>query len=266
MSAGLTDFALHRQIVDVLVADYEKEGPPSDPPRTRLMGCAWGLYAQVYRHARAAAVLTDASMEHEAHAHARGALEHAVMLHWVVERGDEGVEAVLANQEEQVSRSVRTARTANLELPAVAEEQIAADGPPVDVSKAYRTFRSVCEQVDVLDLYFIYGIESQFVHPSVMTINAYCDPSRGSGREILTTAPRPGDHHRHTFYLLACCLIWAGRDLRRLLPNPEKAARLAALAAQIEAATALPQFQPGDARSKDRKNNPPRNTGGPPGQ
>src|SRR5712692_7845762 len=115
MSTGLSDFALQRQIVDVFVAEYAKDGPPAAAPRTQLMGCAWGLYAQVYRHARAALVLTDAAMEHEAHVHLRAALEHAIMLHWVVERGDAGVEAILASQERQVGRSIKTARTADLQ-------------------------------------------------------------------------------------------------------------------------------------------------------
>jgi hypothetical protein len=243
MTSGLTDFVLHRQIVEVLVAEHEKGGPPAEPPRMPLVGCTWGLYAQVYRHARAALVLTDAEMEHEAHLHVRAALEHAIMLHWVVERGDAGVEGVLASQDKQVGRSVRTARKANLQLPIEVEEQIAAEGPPVDLKEAYASFRAVCENVDVLSLYFVYGVESQFVHPSVMTINAYCDPSPGLGREVLTIAPRSGNHHRHSFYLLAQCMIWSGRDLERLIPDPQKAAQLEALAVQIEAARTLPPYK-----------------------
>jgi hypothetical protein len=244
MTTAITDVKLHRQIVEALLVEHETGTPPDDSERRRIFGCAWGLYAQIRGHARAALLLTEADMEHEAHVHVRAALEHALMLHWVVERGEPAVDAILASQEKQVQRSVRTAREAKLSLPAEVEAQISAEGAegPIDVTQAYRSFKRVCEEVGGLSLYFVYGVESQFVHPSLLTINAYTDPSPGPGREILLTRPRPGDHHRHSFYLLAQCLIWSGRDLERLAPDPEVATGLEALAKQIEAATTLPPY------------------------
>jgi hypothetical protein len=114
----------------------------------------------------------------------------------------------------------------------------------VDTSKAYATFRAVCQDINALGLYFIYGVESQFIHPSLLTINAYCDPSADPSRAALTTSPLPSDHHRHSFYLIAMCLIWSGRDLERLIPDSVHAAGLETLAVQIEAARTLPPYQP----------------------
>jgi hypothetical protein len=44
----------------------------------------------------------------------RVALEHTVLLHWLVERGEAGVAAILASQSQNVDRSIGTMRQANL--------------------------------------------------------------------------------------------------------------------------------------------------------
>jgi hypothetical protein len=208
---------LHRQIVDVLTVEYESGAPPEFVGSTPsdVIACAWGLYAQVHRHARAAIVLTGAGMDHEAHLHVRAALEHTVLLHWVVERGQPGVDAILTSQAAQVDRSVKTAREAALEL--APEIERAMEATRTDEKKAAQAFRKICEELGILDLYFVYGVESQFVHPSVLTINSYATASG------LTLAPQ-GDIHRGNFALLAPCLIWSGRALDRLVPGQPKLA------------------------------------------
>jgi hypothetical protein len=72
---GAADPVLHRQIVGVLTAEYETGAPPefADGTASDVIACAWGLYAQVHRSARAAVVLTEAGMEHEAYLHVRAA-------------------------------------------------------------------------------------------------------------------------------------------------------------------------------------------------
>ena len=234
---GAADSLLHRQIVDVLTAEYESGAPPNfaDGTPPDVIACAWGLYAQVHRHARAAIVLTEAGMDHEAHLHIRAALEHAVLLHWVTERGQPGVDAVLANQAAQVDRSVRTAREAALALAPEIEQAMAATR--TDERKASQAFRKVCEELGIVDLYFVYGVESQFVHPSVLTINSY------AGASGLTVAPQ-GDLHRGNFALLAPCLIWSGRALDRLVPGQPRSAQLEALAESLGAAAILPPWRP----------------------
>jgi hypothetical protein len=234
---GAADAVLHRQIVDVLTAEYENGAPPdfADGTPPGVIACAWGLYAQVHRHARAVIVLTEAGMDHEAHVHVRAALEHTVLLHWVIERGQPGVDAVLSNQAAQVDRSVKTAREAAMVLAPEIEQ--AMDATRTDEKKAAQAFRRVCEELNILDLYFIYGVESQFVHPSVLTINAY------AGASGLTLTPQ-GDIHRGNFALLAPCLIWSGRSLDRLVPGQPKTLELNALAESLGAAAILPSWRP----------------------
>ena len=245
MTTGATDLLLHRQIVDVLVAEFERGKVPAqrDDVPGRVFACAWGLYAQVHRHARAALVLTNADMAQEAHVMVRVALEHTVLLHWVVERGDAGVAAMLASQSKSVNRSVRTMRQAELVVPPEVEQEIERLTPDFNESEVVGQFRQICEQLGVLDLYVVYGVESVFVHPSVATVNAYCD-DRGS----LVTSPAR-DIHRGNFALLAPCLIWAGRDLDRLVPRQPRTEGLERLAASIGAHSALPPYRDRSARA-----------------
>lgn len=62
------------------------------------------LYRDIvmHRHARAAVPLSDNGMGHEAGIIARIMMEHTVVTHWIVERGDDGVDALLANQSKRM--------------------------------------------------------------------------------------------------------------------------------------------------------------------
>lgn len=82
---GAADSVLYRQIVDVLTAEYENGPLPNfaDGTPPGVIACAWGLYAQVHRHARAAIVLTEAGMDHEAHLHVRVRNWSIEALHWI---------------------------------------------------------------------------------------------------------------------------------------------------------------------------------------
>jgi hypothetical protein len=175
-------------------------------------------------------------MSQESHVLVRVALEHTILLHWVAERGDAGVDAMLSTQSQNVSKSVKTMRTAKLAVPREVEEEIQRITPDLPEGEIVGQFRRICEQLDVLDLYVVYGVESTFVHPSILTINAYCDD-----RGILQTTPQR-DLHRGNFALLAPCLIWAGRDLDSLTEDQPAAEGLERLATAIGCQPTLPLY------------------------
>lgn len=167
MTPGATDPDLHRQITEVLVGDFERSGTPkprADVPG-RVFASVWGLYAQIYRHARSALVLTDAGMSQESHVLVRVALEHTILLHWVAERGDAGVDAMLNTQSQNVSKSIKTMRTAKLAVPKEVEEEIQRIAPDLPEGEIVGQFRRICEQLDVLDLYVVYGVEKHLRSP-----------------------------------------------------------------------------------------------------
>ena len=211
----MADAALYRQIVDVLLAEHEKSTPPQprDADTARKLAVTWGLYCQVYRLARSATMLADHGMDQEGLVLVRVMLEHTIMLHWIVERGDDGIDAMHANQSKQMTRTFDRARGTAMEVPEAIAGEITASFDGVDATKAASNFSKICGEVGCGDLYWVYGILSQSVHPSVSTSNAYIEPASGA----LRLTPRLG--YPASVQMIAHCLIWAQRALDRLCPT-----------------------------------------------
>lgn len=238
---------LYRQIVDVLLAEHEASTPPcpQDEALARRLAVTWGIYCQVHRFARAAILLADGGMGQESVVLTRVMLEHTIVLHWIIERGDDGIDAMLANQSKQMKKWIQKTRNTSLEVPDAIAGEIIESFTGIDETKAASIFSDICAQVDCEDLYAVYGIQSQTVHPSVATSNTYTDPSSGT----LLLAPRSSHHASIT--LIAHCLIWAQRALDRLLPTPSRAAELEKLASAITARPILPGYHPLPSPGRD---------------
>jgi hypothetical protein len=241
MVSGAIDYQLHRDIIEVLVADFENDTSPpiSLPGISRdALACTWGFYAQVHRLGRSLLLLIDNDMEHETHIIARVALEYTIMLHWIVERKEAAVKAILASQSNNIKRHVKLAQEAEMFLPPEVEREMRkAEIKPIDDAKAVGTFKTVCKELGALELYFVYGVESGFVHPSLVGINSYIDSRGNPANEPQRVM------HRSNISLLAYCLIWANRDLDSLTPGRPRADGLERLANTVEAIPALPVYR-----------------------
>jgi hypothetical protein len=88
-----------------------------------------------------------------------------IVLHWIIERGDDGIDAVLANQSKQMKGWLQKARNTSLEVPQAISEEITESFTGIDETKAASIFSDICRQVDCEDLYVVYGIQRQTVHP-----------------------------------------------------------------------------------------------------
>jgi hypothetical protein len=230
---------LYRHIVDVLLTEHESGQLPESIPENSLrqVSCAWGLYCHIHRTARAAVILMDNNMRHEANILVRVMLEHTLVLHWIIERGDDGVDALEANQAKQIKTWLKNTEDTSLALPPATANELTGTFVKIDETKATRTFKNICEQIGARDLYGVYGFESQFIHPSITTSNLYINKT---GYMSLTpgTTGQPAN-----IALIAHCLIWAERDFERLIPNPERVDSLKRLAASVEAKPTLPPYR-----------------------
>jgi len=236
----MPDPALYRQIVDVLLSEHEARRPPQprDEAMAGKLAVTWGLYCQVHRFAGAALLLADNGMGHEGVVLNRAMLEHTIVLHWIIARGDDGIDAMLANQSKQMKKWLeRTRGTALHVLDEIAGE-ITASFDGIDEAKAAGIFSDICRQVGCEDLYGVYGMWSQTVHPSVATSNTYIDSSSG----FLQLTPR--NNHPANVTLIAYCLVWAQRAFDRLLPDPSRVQGLKNLASAIQAVPVLPDYRP----------------------
>ena len=236
----MADAALYRQIVDVLLAEHEKSTPPQprDEDMARKLSVTWGLYCQVHRLARASILLADNGMGQEGIVLNRVMLEHTIVLHWVIARGDDGIEAIRANQSKQMRKWLDKTRNTTLEVRPEIAGEITATFVGIDEAMATGFFSDICHQVGCEDLYVVYGLWSQTVHPSLATSNTYVDPASGALR--LT----PAHDHSFNVMLVAHCLIWAQRALDRQLPDPDRAQGLQNLASAIQVIPVLPDYRP----------------------
>jgi Family of unknown function (DUF5677) len=236
----MADAALYRQIVDVLLAEHEKSTPPQprDEDSAAKLSVTWGLYCQVHRLARASMLLADDGMGQEGIVLNRVMLEHTIVLHWVIARGDDGIEAVRANQSKQMRKWLGKTRNTTLKVPPEIAGEITASFDGIDEANATGFFSDVCRQVGCEDLYAVYGIWSQTVHPSLATSNAYTDPDSGALRLA------PTRDHSSDVMLVAHCLVWAQRALDRLLPDPDRAEGRQNLATAIQAIPVLADYHP----------------------
>jgi hypothetical protein len=240
MTSGATDTELHRSIVEVLVAEYERGVPPVSIPGVSrdVLACTWGFYAQIHRLGRSLLILADNGMGHETHILVRVALEHAILLHWLVERGEKGAKAILASQSGNVARHINLVQEAKMSLsPEIEQAMLEAAKDLPSEEQAVGHFKNVCKQLDVLELYFVYGVESGFVHPSLVTVNSYLDNSG-----MLANEPQRVIH-RSNMSLMAYCLIWANRDLDKLMPGQPRSEELERLAESVDAVPMLPAYR-----------------------
>jgi hypothetical protein len=240
MTRGATDTKLHRSIVEVLVAEFERGVPPVSIPGVSrdVLACTWGFYAQIHRLGRSMLLLDDNGMGHETHILVRVALEHTILLHWLVERGEAGAKAILASQSGNVARHINVAQEAKMFLtPEIEQGMLDAAKKVPNEEKAVGHFKDVCKQLGLLELYFVYGVESGFVHPSLVTVNSYLDNSGNPTKEPQRII------HRSNMALLAYCLIWANRDLDKLMPGHPRADELERLAKSVEAVPMLPPYR-----------------------
>jgi hypothetical protein len=77
-----------------LPSTRKKRTPPQprDEDIAAKLSVTWGLYCQVHRLARASILLADNGMGQEGIVLSRVMLEHTIVLHWVIARGDNGYE------------------------------------------------------------------------------------------------------------------------------------------------------------------------------
>lgn len=233
----IPDEKIYRQIVDVLLKEREDQGVPdfSEYP-TKVVSCVWGLYSYIYRLGKATTILIDDGMVFEVIPMIRIMLEHTIVLHWIVERGDEGVDAMIANQAKQMKRWMDNTKDTELALSPALETWMADSFSGIDETKAIQNFKAVCEQIDAQSLYALYGNLSQFVHPTTTTSNIFVPDSGPSSM--------PTGDHSANISLVAHCLIWTERAFDRLTPGQPKSAELESLAKSINARPVLSPYHP----------------------
>lgn len=93
--------------------------------------------------ARAVRLLVDSGMPHEAVPLARSVLEYTIVLHWTIERGEGGVDAMLANQRKRVNAFLEHAKGTSLMIPPKFREELESADVGVDEEETMKAFEQI---------------------------------------------------------------------------------------------------------------------------
>jgi hypothetical protein len=132
-------------------AGHEASTPPQprDEVTAQNLAATGGLYCPVHRFARAAMLLAGDGMGREGVVLNPVMLEHTIVLHRIIARGDDGIDAMLANRSRQMKKWLERTRGTALDVPL----EITASLDGIDETKAAGIFSKICRQVDCDDLY-----------------------------------------------------------------------------------------------------------------
>jgi hypothetical protein len=144
--------------------------------RERVFLLAYGWWAFIVRCSQAVVVLRRAGLGHEAGPIVRGILQHGMVLQWLVDTGDDAVDAVAEYGDNNVRKLLRTMTDAK--WPPV--EGLTMSAPPAPVRRnplvhRIEDFSQLCIAYDARQLYVPFRLLSAYVHPTMVGARAYID-------------------------------------------------------------------------------------------
>jgi hypothetical protein len=181
----------------------------------RVFMTAAGWWIGMTRSAQAVVVLRRAGLEHESGPIVRTILQHGLVLQWLVDGGDQAVDAVAQYGHDNLRKLLQTLSDANWELPEgfavpVLPAPSSALQPLVDRLKV---FERLCVEYRAKHVYVLFRLLSGYAHPTSTSAMAYVD----AGTDSLTSrAASPGRAH---VIQTAMCLIQAGHAVSSLVAD-----------------------------------------------
>lgn len=216
----------------------------------RLIQIAYGWCSQVYRFGRAVTCLVDNGFGHESEATVRSMLEYTITLHWLVQVGDRGVDAVFRRHQASLRAIEGSARGGNEELipPDLVADILAQDVPKVDEEGTLRRFEAICRELGLdHNLYVVYRLQCGLTHPTFTAAATYIDET-GDSVQFLDV---PRSRGNGNLAMAAHCMVWAGRAFDELLVGRPLRRHLQRTARSIGSALTLPH-RVGDANRGQR--------------
>jgi hypothetical protein len=173
-----------------------------------LLESVFGWWAWINRSSQLVLLAHDAGRGHEAAPNVRSILEHALVLHWVVEVGDEAMAAVAALGDDNRRKLFADVRRAGWSIPPDIAPPPRTTHPQTGMVK---NFADLCIAYDARTLYVPYRMLSAHVHPTPKGAEAYLEPG-----SLVNHASRPlqGD-----LTITANTLIMAARAINPLLAD-----------------------------------------------
>lgn len=209
---------------------------------SHVFRATFGWWAWIMRSSKAAVLLHDNGLDHEADPIVRSILQHALVLQWVIDVGDPALEAVAEHGDNERRRFFVHAQRAGWPAPedfgATVAPKPATPHPLLPMAK---NFADLCRAYDAQTAYVAFSLYSAHVHPSAQGAMAYIDPQTGlHGTPILESY----SGLLHT----AACAIQTTKTINRLVAQHpfDQAISLAeqALGTRIDPPVLRPEHRP----------------------
>jgi hypothetical protein len=171
----------------------------------------FGWWAWIVRSSKVVVLLHDNGLNHEAAPTVRSILQHALVLQWVVDVGDQALEAVAEHGDNERRKLLGHAQRAGWSLP----KDIDATIPPKPETAhpllpLASTFAKLCRAYDAQTAYVAFSLLSAHVHPTAQGAMAYIDHQTGL-QGTPTCESFSGLIHT------AACAIQTAKTINRLL-------------------------------------------------
>jgi Family of unknown function (DUF5677) len=206
------------QAIAMLVDAFEGLGAAGSvqalPGTANLFKAAFGWWASITRSSQAVLTLRRAGLEHEAAPIVRSIVQHSLVLQWMVEVGDDAINAVAEYGDNSTRLLLDTLAQAKWDLPDGFNPEVPrrpAIANPL-VSKV-KNFEELCISYGARQLYVTFRLLSAYAHPTATGALAYFD--QGSG----TPATRSTAPTRGNILQSAICLTQTGRVMSSLLQD-----------------------------------------------
>jgi transcriptional regulator with XRE-family HTH domain len=179
-----------------------------------LFWLAYGWWAFIVRSSDAVLVLRRSGLEHEASPIVRTILQHSLTLQWLVDTGDDAVDAVREYAESSNRQLLKT--MSQSEWPPV--KGLTIEMPPKRVAPGplvtrLRNFALLCKSYNAEQLYVPLRLLSSYVHPTTVGAWAYIDDASGELSPTATSASNA------LIIQTALCLTQATKTFNRLLAD-----------------------------------------------
>lgn len=202
-------------VITILAGAFDALATPGsvqiDHGKSRLFSAVFGWWAGITRSSQAVVVLHEAGLAHESKPIVRTILQHTLVMQWLVDTGDDAVDAVAEYRDDNVRLLLGTVADAKWPLP----DGFTMQAPPKPIKPnpcvtKLKNFEELCIAYGAYQLYVPYRVLSAYAHPTAAGAMAYTD-------EHGTLASRAVSNTHGPLIQTAMCLIQAGHTISPLI-------------------------------------------------
>ncbi len=174
------DESVAARVIDELARTIrEAEDFAAEAEHVQLAAIALGWMIRASRTAQGVVVLHRHELGHESAPMARSVMEHAMKLHWLVQRPDSAIETITFDHRRYQSLLKQSMEKGGWDLEGIDDELPSHE----DLTKPggwseFRNFENVLDAIERDEFYAAYRLESSFSHATYLSGAAYWDYER----------------------------------------------------------------------------------------